>query len=334
MDNYTYGINYRDYYAELFYEPEGEFRGEDKYYHYTSLENCIKLLDNQSGEFGIWASNLAYLNDKEEHINGLNLIDAEIEKLLINRDDDLSDWVSSYKEKRVKEYTLANEIYVICFCSERSLLSQWKYYGKDSGVAIEYNLDRCLYSGFIEGSDIYCPNFAYKVVYNNMTKTKIIDEYIKSNISEIYQDSQYDAIEKQRMIHNNLERLYSYAPLFKHDSFSEEKECRLLFRPLHKSPSENAKSLIHYRVSDGRIVPYMKIKIKGREEGKEIEPVIKSLTVGPGRNQDLVFEALKHIVSLKFSGSDNQYELLSRKDYSYVRINGVEIRKASMPFRG
>lgn len=131
-----------------------------------------------------------------------------------------------------------------------------------------------------------------------------------------------------------MDRLYSFAPLFKHDSFQEENESRLLFRPLYMQDAEKIGNLINYRVSDGKIVPYMKIKIRGNQEGKMREPVIKSLTVGPGQNQDLIFEALKHFVGNKFEKNENQFEITNRKDYSYIKVNGVEIRKVSMPFRG
>lgn len=336
----TYGIPYEEYIENILKIPEKTFRGEGKYYHYTSLENCIKLLDHNDGVFEIWASHLSYLNDKEEHVNGLNLINRKVEDLLLSKGDDLSDWIEDYEEKRLYQTTLANEIFVICFCSKRSLLSQWKYYGKNSGIAIQYNLDQCEYSGYIEGienveaeENKFITNYAQKVIYDNLQKQTIVDEFIEEHIYNIYHGEK-DNIDKQREIYRNMDNLYSLAPLFKHDSFSEENESRLLFRPIYMVSAENASNLVNYRVSDNKIIPYMKIKIRGKKEGAIRQPVIKSLTIGPGQNQDLIFEALKHYVSNKFPKDENQFELMSRKDYSYIKVNGVEIRKASMPFRG
>lgn len=339
MANNTYGISYEEYTENMLSLPTEAFRGEGKYYHYTSLESCIKMLEHENGIFEMWASHLSYLNDKEEHINGLKMIERKVEDLLLSKGDDLSDWIEEYREGRNHQITLANEIFVICFCSKRSLLSQWKYYGKNSGIAIQYNLEKCVYSGYIEGIENikieeqkYIRNPVCKVIYDNMEKQTIIDDFIKDNIYNVFNGNE-DKIGKKRKIYRYMDELYALAPLFKHDSFMEENESRLLFRPIYMESAESASNLIHYRVNDGKIIPYMKIKIKSNDEGNVRIPVIKSLTIGPGQNQDLIFEALRHFVWNKFPKEENQFEILQRRDYSYIKINGIEIRKASMPFR-
>lgn len=340
MNDNVYGTYYNTYVEDILKKPDEEFKSEGKYYHYTSLENCINMLEMKDGCFEIWASHIAYLNDKEEHINGLDLIERKVQDLLLSKGDTLSDWIEDYREARIIGGSIKNDIFVICFCSDRSLLSQWKYYGKNSGIAIEYNIDKCEYSGHIAGIENiqseqakFIKNYPHKVIYDNISKQKIIDKFIIENIYNIY-DAEMDTVEKKRIIYRNMDRLYSFAPLFKHDSFDEEKESRLLFMPIYMPFSADASNLINYRVSGGKIIPYMKIKIKGQQEGNICEPVVKSLTIGPGENQDLNFEALKHFVMTKFPKSENNFEMLTRKDYSYIKVNGIEIRKALTPFRG
>ncbi|OUN33263.1 DUF2971 domain-containing protein [Lachnoclostridium sp. An76] len=334
-------MDYSKYIEEYLIRPDSKFQGEGKYFHYTSLESCINMLKHTDGEFEIWASHLSFLNDKEELINGMKLIDRKVEDLLLSKGDTLSDWIEEYQEGRMNEDNLLDDIYVVCFCSKRSLLSQWKYYGKNSGIAIEYNLDFCEYSGYIASNipfknmnQEYLPNYVNKVIYDNMEKQEIIDAFIKEHIYKIYNsDAEQSDIEKKRCIYRQMDKLYSLAPLFKHDSFQEENESRLLFFPLSIKGCETGK-LVNYRSSDGKIVPYMKIKIRGRMEGTKRESVIKSLTVGPGQNQDLIFEALKHLVINKFPKKNSRFQMIQRKDYSYVNVNGIEIRKVSTPFRG
>lgn len=337
MSNERYGISYDEYVEDYLSSPQKDFIGEGKYYHYTSLENCLNLLKHHNGIFELWASHLSYLNDKEEHVNGLKLIDRKVEDLLLSKGDDLSDWIERYKEK---QNTMLNEIFILCFCSKRSLLSQWKYYGKNSGIAIQYNLDNCEYAGYIEdedehAKDLFLPNFAQKVIYDNMDKQRIIDSFIRENIYSIYEGPD-DKISKYRRIIRNMDILYSLAPLFKHDAFAEENESRLLFRPLYVEDArgiKDARDLVNYRVSNNKVIPYLKVKVRGKEEGSKRNPVILSLTVGPGENQDLIFDALKHFVRNKFPSSENHFEPINRKDYSYIKVNGIEIRKASIPFR-
>lgn len=341
MDNTnTYGMDYTYYTQHVLKKPQKEFISSGNYYHYTSLENCLKMLEHKGGYFEMWASHISFLNDKEEHINGLKMIERKVDDLLVSKGDNLSDWIEDYEEKRIKQIKLTSDIFVICFCNERNLLSQWKYYGKNSGIAIQYDLKNCEYSGYIQGienvkykNQRFINNFPHKVIYDNLQKQAIVDEFIKEHIYNIY-DSVKDDIEKKRTIERNMDMLYSFAPLFKHDSFKEESESRLLFRPLYMLPAKNASDMVYYRASEGRIIPYMKIRIKGRVENGKRKPVIKSLTVGPGQNQDLIFEALKHFVQNKFSGDENHFQLESRRDYSYIKVNGIEIRKSSMPFRG
>ncbi|MCH5250350.1 MAG: DUF2971 domain-containing protein [Lachnospiraceae bacterium] len=337
MNNETYGISYEEYVEDYLSSPKKEFIGEGKYYHYTSLENCLNLLNHDNNIFELWASHLSYLNDKEEHVNGLKLIDRKVEDLLLSKGDDLSDWIEEYKEK---QNTMLNEIFILCFCSKRSLLSQWKYYGKNSGIAIQYNLDHCEYTGYIEdggayAKEMFIPNFAQKVIYDNMEKQRIIDSFIHENIYSIYNGPD-DKVSKYRRIIRNMDILYSLAPLFKHDAFAEENESRLLFRPLYLEDTvgvKDARDLVNYRVSNNKVIPYLKVKVRGKEEKGKRSPVILSLTVGPGENQDLIFDALKHFVRNKFPNSENHFEPIYRKDYSYIKVNGIEIRKASIPFR-
>lgn len=340
VDNSTYGLNYEDYNQIILQRPQKEFISNGDYYHYTSLENCLKMLEHKNGYFEMWASHISFLNDKEEHVNGLKMIEHKVEDLLISKGDNLSDLIEDYEEKRTNQFTLLTDIFVVCFCSERNLLSQWKYYGKNSGIAIQYNLNDCKYSGYIQGIDNvkieeqrFINNFPHKVIYDNLQKQAIVDEFIKEYIYKIY-DSDKDNIEKRRTIERNMDKLYTFAPLFKHDSFSEESESRLLFRPLYMQPAKSASNMIYYRASEGRIIPYMKIRVRGRKENGKRKPVIKSLTVGPGQNQDLIFEALKHFVQNKFLGDGNHFRLEKRRDYSFIKVNGIEIRKSTMPFRG
>ena len=181
-------MDYSKYIEEYLIRPDSKFQGEGKYFHYTSLESCINMLKHTDGEFEIWASHLSFLNDKEELINGMKLIDRKVEDLLLSKGDTLSDWIEEYQEGRMNEDNLLDDIYVVCFCSKRSLLSQWKYYGKNSGIAIEYNLDFCEYSGYIASNipfknmnQEYLPNYVNKVIYvGNLIKRKYPLEVLKS----------------------------------------------------------------------------------------------------------------------------------------------------------
>lgn len=74
----------------------------------------------------------------------------------------------------------------------------------------------------------------------------------------------------------------------------------------------------------------MKIELKTNP----ISDLIKSIIVGPGKNQDLIYDAIKHFVTTKFEDNGLGYTKGTNDGYTYEIIHGIEIRKSLTPFRG
>lgn len=131
-----------------------------KMYYYTSTETMQKILQNGN----MWATNLAYMNDAREVVNGLD----EIKKLLLNVRT-IKKWLQRHQELDIKEddYIKMNladiftddsrqelldssSKFTLSFCEKKNLLSQWIAYARESGVCIEmaFDLDKDLSFGF------------------------------------------------------------------------------------------------------------------------------------------------------------------------------------------
>lgn len=181
------------------------------YFHYTGVNTLFKILETDSFR----ASNVRFSNDdSEERIMG----DA-----------------NSYMK----------DDYIVCFCSQGDLLSQWRGYCYDGGVSIEFEmLKSCTFSlKSPKGSIypivakplpvIYCPTkyFDYSDFYDNVTRW--ID---KAGLTDIDPDW--------------------FFPYLKNELFAEEDELRLVF-----SSNEGALSeWIQYRdLSNGIKLPYITV---------------------------------------------------------------------------
>lgn len=301
-----------------------------RFFHYTSCEGAFSLLSNSKEYIELWPSHLLYLNDSEEYLNGLQLI----QELLLDSKNYGKKYITEEVRKSLHEKlqqwdTILKEAYIMCFSSCGDSLTQWKYYGKDSGVAIEFNFNdpnQVFFSWVIDKdkSDVFTYRLnPYKVIYSEYNKKSIIRKVIKEHIR-----NSKSAEKDERLILDCIKRLIGFCTLFKNEKFKDEDEYRLIFRPLWKDDSDSKVSLeeqeqkqirelVHYRWADGRIKPYMKVQLHVRDqENNNVRP-INSVVVGPGSNQELVFNALRHL-------ADRRPE----------RLDKNTISESKLPFRG
>lgn len=224
-------------------------------------------------------------------------------------------------------------IYISCFSSNRDLLEQWKYYGKSCGLSIEFNFQEC--EGFfsmdnnlvietstnykhickknnkeIKDDDVFHRNTKklhiereefnktiggitlqpIKVLYehpeedNGITKQTLLTKVICDNEENIkYLGWVIHDLNRQKYIKSSLS---AFIPICKNHYFSHEHESRLLFFPISDMK-------IKYREKNNRILPYLKCTIINKNPNKF---PIKSITVGPGQNQNLIMNSVINII--------------------------------------
>ncbi len=335
-------IGYNNYEIQnIFKNLELLHKSEGPYYHYTSLANCLNILKlttdkntNLKNGIELYASHFLYLNDKEEFLNGL-------EKLLVvmtsqfskykNKSEItgvLNDYLIKYNNIKSSSDSLISSLpnhYILSFCKSGNLLGQWKYYGKDSGVAIEFDLNNCFYIGDKTQSNQkpYSCCEPYDIIYDEKEQTKIFKDLYSARQKEAYTMS---CIAKKSLM---------VASYMKHYAFSEEKESRLLIPLVYFPPQEtsnNLLSLINYRESSGIVKPYIKVKIFNKSKSKT---PIKSVTIGPGINQEQVFNAIVLLIKTRFPNGKTNLTIQNNKAEccDYITVNGIIIKKSNYPFR-
>lgn len=247
-------------------------------YYYTTTSTMRFIMQGAN----IYATNLKYMNDAEEYVNGL----TELYKL-INRKKP-GEISRELLKSRLEEEP---DGYSISFSTKRDLLSQWSMYAKESGVSLRMNFEKLHKYKFAvigqKGEEIITheAEVPKKVYY--YTDTMDVKEYQQIS-EEIWNQRLYvdDFKLEKKDFNANVEQIWKdNVPYIKRHEFKAEGEYRLVFRQ-----SDFAEPLkIDYRIDKNVLKPYLDVTCMG---GWPIREVI----VGPGFNQHIVFESISHFL--------------------------------------
>lgn len=275
---------------------------KQKYYHYTTPEAVLGIFkdyidngcDGNIVSCSLRASHLRFLNDAQEYNDGIQWIQDRLGKKIDGSYD---------------------QVFSISFCGEGDLLSQWKWYGKHSGIAIEFDADKINYKYWsckdsaLPDTDIQTKPLLIK--YTDDEKLKYYTDILDYN--------------SENKLNRNSDNIISnlLVPFCKDKGFAEEKESRLVFYTFD-SIEHGLDFKVKYFVSNGIIKPTLTVEFLS---SNGIDNIVKSFIVGPGQNQNLVFNALVHIFDRSnFDFNDSKVEHHCK--------NGINILKSSIPFRG
>ena len=188
----------------------------DDLFHYTSGAGLLGIVS--SGE--IWGGNYSFMNDRSEFIYATDMFRGVI--------GDMAGKQRSRAARELLDLVLGsdeandNDMYVVSFCEEPDLLSQWRGYGAQ---ATRY----CLR---IDGSKI--DDYMWErspplpVTYDASKQRETLRALIDSHLSVLA-----TARRKRNVVHDGALSIYTSALLFlatfKDPSFHEEKEWRHVF---------------------------------------------------------------------------------------------------------
>lgn len=247
------------------------------------------------------ASHLRFLNDSQEYLNGLK-------------------WLEEKDECQITSDESLDNMYSISFCGNDDLLSQWKWYGKDSGIAISFDMSNIQYKYYDCLDDTIVP----LLPVTDINTLPLPVKYTEKDKEDYYdQIKKWNSIE-QRSIEISPVPAGLFIPFCKHEGFQEERESRLIFYTADQESTQKAglkPFQIHYYTSGGTLKPTLDVIFQAKDKGKGI---VKSLTVGPGQNQELVYKVLVHMLSGELPHDENKI----------LCIGGVEVKKSRIPFRG
>lgn len=300
-------------------------------YHYTDINGFKGILENHC----FWASNIRFMNDSEEFEDGLSLCNNVIDSLLGDEKNEenrkyfnvLRTVLNKDYAGRISNEFSNNDIFVICFCTNGDLLSQWRGYGKGSGISIGFDAsslwglnfaDKTVYDTIIndkkEANLQTIPTFLRgmlkRVVYDKTEKISIIKEIIDIGLKSEFPNPSSKAEANAEGVASALKPLI---PLFKNSSFEEEKECRFIW---HFGKLSKGNPKIFFREKNAILLPYIQLKMLDYNSMALKYLPIKDIVVGPGKNQNHTIESIKYFLN------KNGFEYLSDK-----------VRPSSIPYR-
>lgn len=243
------------------------------------------------------ASHIRFMNDSQEYLEGVQ-------------------WLR--KNQRIVCNDLDDDIYSISFCGNEDLLSQWKWYGKNSGIAITFDMTNIKYKYYDVEEGLPDEDILTKPLPVSYTQREKCAFF--KNIDSQCREMRLN--QSSTVFRSNL-----FIPFCKNKGFAEEKESRLIFYTADAKDAGIKPFDIKYIPTGNILKPTLNVQFRAIDENKGI---IKRLTVGPGQNQDLIYQALIHILG----GTDKSVRNDKPKANGEIKINNVSIRKSSIPFRG
>lgn len=285
-----------------------------KGYYYTTIETLDKILESGA----LYSTNYRYLNDPSEWQYGYNRLIKECQSVAdqYEKNPKKREFVQYMRENIFKAEHYLNdypiysssifrgnysEIFTISFTEEEDLISQWERYAKESGVVLELdftvlrNMNICLYQQTEKNRKIPIEITPQKVAYRDNNIKAIANKAMKIMLENFNRKSLPEDRFKP-YFHMFARYIASY---IKNSAYEQEKEIRISCYPLINE-AVNAKEMdsskMVYTIQEGVMIPHVPIYggIKRGEEVTKCGYPIRSIRVGPGYNQDSVYQSLIH----------------------------------------
>ncbi len=267
-------------------------------FHYTNVQAVQSILSTKK----IRLTDIRYLNDSQELHDGFSILEKSLknpQQGLFSNPKNKEKAIKYIKSMLFQGDTYSEDlepIYIFSLSSTDDLLSQWRAYGT---YAIEF--DKSVLKEYV-GSIKEC-------VYDKKEKegqaTNGLTEAINIMSNEIATCNGCLG----PLGTNALIKLVYDAAYFKHDGFSEEKEHRII----KQSEYTNNYNTTQYRTKDNLLIPYIEIEIS--------LDCIKSIQVGPMKNQKLAYKSMTEFVSK----IENKWQNESVNIEYYLPVNASAI---------
>ena len=239
---------------------EYDINSGEKFYHYTGNMGLYGILASES----FWATDSIFLNDSSEQAFGEKLLKDAIKEAvnaLKKTTDDEKIKKINLRIKSTFETLGEKRSYIVSFCENGDLLSQWRGYAGSSGFSMGFDYEffiKSIASNGFPNSPIEWDFL--KVLYGDDAKNLakkiasfVIEEalILESNNNEVFtRFSDWDFFTPL----NTIDACYQwFTSIVKHEGFSEEKEWRLIGQEIGIPE-------IKIRNSNNEIIPYIEFK--------------------------------------------------------------------------
>lgn len=290
-------------------------------YHYTSLDALLGIIHDKA----IRLTDVNYLNDYAE----LSLFDSISDALFatplsapkplpahVFRPEGWSEFYRRGVKQSLRQQVAAIEFLgVACFSTKGDDLSQWRGYTKlGTGVCIEFNFEILADAARAKGFKLA------PCIYNDSTEYA---EEVERWRDQFDRDQNSD--EAWPIVDLWLESILESAIRFKHHSFKDEREWRLIstyadrYRsgPRFRQRDQGVLN-IEYRVGTHSIIPYTRFDLPWQPNSFGNSLAISRIIVGPTREPYLSKRAIVHALREHKIECQDEFVVTSQVPYRQV----------------
>ncbi len=293
-------------------------------YHYTDISGFISIMQNQE----LWASHIAFMNDKSEYLHGKELFQRQLKgkissvpgregeflrQVIKSLDNELADGFFTASSK---------DVFSLSFSHASDSLEMWRGYGKNSGIAIGFSHTKCgslpgmclirkeMYDRLLaeyngRKNDVrpkYEQGFIpWTVLYDDEKKRELVDSTIDLGLDCFRNQSKSNR--KQGMIVGIqflLDMIFYLIPFFKHRGFAGEEECRIVEHFVKAEGDHGYNIQFHER--GGIVLPYIRYKMMDKYCRPLAQMPVHEIVVGPGVKQNKVIESVRYFLEKNHMG--------------------------------
>ena len=260
-------------------------------HHYTDAASLISIMTTQE----LWATNAVFMNDQMEISRAASLLSR-----LLEEDGPTAagsrgpDTAVRHLLQYVHNFV---EIYVVSFCAEGDLLSQWRGYGATGGYAIEF-----------AGAELRALGPGHpllvQVTYDEEPQLEQLRELLRSWRSMLASVSSTEPgwFKGAALLAQVFGAL---AVSFKDEAFAEEKEWRLCYSRLRLPETlPEEPFVVDFRSRGELVIPFVRFQPMPVDKADDSPSLpITGIRVGPHPYPALAASGVWHLINEQKNGS-------------------------------
>ena len=250
------------------------------------------------------------------------------------------------------------DVFALSFCTKGDSLYNWITYAKEAGVSIEFDFSQFTFIDFdlrkkkpimikhgvrkelfgtICSFSESIPRIIRYVDEGDENIDKIITGFIDSVLREIEKEENRNTI--RAVFWGYIIKLFDIIPFIKSQEFINEEEVRVTFRPkidyfkTNNNQYKEIQNIVNFRMRNNLIIPYLKI---GWESVDKLLYPIRSITVGPGKNQLAIFQSVIQFIETQNENiiptRDNTKEGHLINSGIYQTKNDIKVKLSRIPY--
>ena len=283
IEDFCSASRIRDEYLKT--EGKPPVASKDTIYHYTSVD-VLNEMCKEAGD--LLATHFMSLNDSNEFFLGVQLALKELEKCPVLPAGIRAALPNFQKNasKQIVSFLRSETIvpWIVSFSQEPDSLSQWVSYTDRSRGGVAIGFDRNALQSAIKAAESESPNVSLiaELAGCHYTKGNEAQVWLRKEMISVFSKNGINSSLIREQIKRILGAIILFAVAIKDESFSSEKETRLVLLASHKEVRSR------YKFVGGK--PRIATKLFG--PGRQLSKAISSVVISPQGNRSRLISAV------------------------------------------